>query len=264
MKKKIKRIYKQFMSYLYLFLVVELIGLVFFPFLFKDKIMQIIAGISIFAIIPLLVIMLLFYLRYLESLYLKDFLKSNEFQEVSLRIKNKLELTYTPELNYSPEYKLNKKSNLDLVNEETGIILTEFKESAIFSRPLVRIEFTNFLTELPGFAIFNHYALNKPKVNRQFFVKNLPTPFKNKFKLYTKQPNLFKEHVYTQIYSTFASFNSVILVKKLNTLTILISDKVLRLTPTVLEKDSEYLDKLMPSLDSFKKILTEIKKLKQA
>lgn len=264
MKKKIKRIYKQFMSYLYVLVGIELVAIVFFPFLFKEKDMQIIFGIFVFALFPLLVVMLLFYLRYLESLYLKDFFKSNEFQEVSLRIKNKLELTYVPELNYLPEYKINKKSNLDLVNEENGIILTEFKESAIFSRPLVRIEFTNFLTELPDFAIFNHYALNKPKVNRQFLVKTPPTPFKSKFKLYTKQPNLFAEHIYTQIYSTFARFNSVILVKKLNTLTILISDKVLRLTPNVLEKESEYLDKLVPSLDSFKKIFGEIEKLKQA
>lgn len=264
MKKKIKRIYKHFISYLYLLLGFELVAIVFFPFLFKEKDMQIIFGIFVFALIPLLVVMLLFYLRHLESLYLKDFFKSNEFQEVSLRIKNKLELTYMPTLTYTPEYKINKKSNLNLANEETGIILTEFKESAIFSRPLVRVEFTNFLTELPDFAIFNHYALNKPKVNRQFLVKNLSTPFKNKFKLYTKQPNLFAEHTYTQIYSTFARFNSVILVKKLNTLTILISDKVLRLTPNVLEKENEYLDKLIPSLDSFKKILTEIEKLKQA
>lgn len=262
MQKKIKKVYAKIMASLYAFLAIELVALVFFPLLFKDKVMQIMAGISIFALIPLLVVMLLFYLRYLETLYLKNFIKSSKFEEVSLRIKNKLGLAYTPALAYLPEYKINKKSNLDLVNLESGIILTEFKESAIFSRHLVRVEFTNFSTVLPDFAIFNHYALNKPKVNRQFFVKNTPTPFKNKFKLYTKQPNLFTEHIYTQIYSTFAKFNTVLLVKKLNTLTILISDKVLRLTPNVLEKESEYLDKLIPSLDSFKKIFTEIEKIK--
>lgn len=264
MQKKIKRVYTKIMASLYVFLVSELIAIVFFPFLFKEKDMQIMFGIFVFVLVPLLVVLLLFYLRYLETIYLKNFFESSEFQEVTLRIKNKLALTYTPTLSCLPEYKINKKSNLELENPENGIILTEFKESAIFSRPLVRVEFTNFLTDLPDFAIFNHYALNKPKVNRQFLAKDAPAPFKNKFKLYTKQPNLFNAFVYTQIYNIFAKFNSVILVKKLNTLTILISDKVLRLTPNVLEKENEYLDKLNPSLDSFKKIFTEIEKLKQA
>lgn len=263
MKKKIKRVYAQMMSFLYGILLIELIAIVFFPLLFKDTQAKIFFGVFVAAVGPLLVLMLLIYLRYLEKLYLKEFICSTEFSEINSRFKSKLDLEYATDFKYTPGYLIKKNTNLNLVNLEKGIVLTEFRESVLFSRHLVRIEFTNFPSNLPDFVIFNHFGLNKPKVNRNFLVKETQSQFKNKFKLYTKQPNLFTEQVYLQIYNTFARYNSVLLIKNFNTFSIVISDKTLRLTPNVLEKENEYLDKLIPSLDAFKKIINEIEKIKQ-